>query len=109
MRIFILTSALSLALSGGALAAAMTNTAAPPAKPGLMARMAAMRAAKANKAAAAPTAAKPGAMAPSGAHKGGTPMAQRSAISISCSKQADAKGLHGKDREKFRRGCMKGG
>lgn len=32
----------------------------------------------------------------------------RTAISIDCSKQADAKGLHGKDREKFRESCKKG-
>jgi hypothetical protein len=60
----------------------------------------------------APVAAKPApapmAMQSGGTHKGGgVPVADRSAISISCSKQADAKGLHGKDREKFRRSCMK--
>jgi invasion protein IalB len=27
--------------------------------------------------------------------------------SLECSKQADAKGLHGKDRKKFRSDCMK--
>ena len=32
----------------------------------------------------------------------------RSAKSIECSKQADAKGLHGKERRKFRRECRKG-
>lgn len=31
----------------------------------------------------------------------------RSAASIECSKQADAKGLHGKERKKFRSECMK--
>ena len=31
----------------------------------------------------------------------------RSAESLECSKQADAKGLHGKDRKKFRSDCMK--
>ncbi len=31
----------------------------------------------------------------------------RTAISLDCSKKADAKGLHGKDRKSFRRGCMK--
>jgi hypothetical protein len=31
----------------------------------------------------------------------------RSAESLECSKQADAKGLHGKDRKKFRSECMK--
>ena len=32
----------------------------------------------------------------------------RSAASIACSKQADAKGLHGKERKKFRSECRKG-
>jgi len=31
----------------------------------------------------------------------------RSAESIECSKQADAKGLHGKERKTFRAKCMK--
>jgi invasion protein IalB len=31
----------------------------------------------------------------------------RSAASIECSKQADAKGLHGKERKKFRSECLK--
>lgn len=31
----------------------------------------------------------------------------RSAESLECSKQADAKGLKGKERKKFRRECMK--
>ena len=33
---------------------------------------------------------------------------ERSAKSLECSKQADAKGLHGKDRQKFRQKCKKG-
>jgi hypothetical protein len=32
----------------------------------------------------------------------------KSAKSIECSKQADAKGLHGKDRKIFREKCKKG-
>ena len=35
------------------------------------------------------------------------PMA-RSAASLECSKEADAKGLHGKERKKFRSECKKG-
>ncbi|MGC1302593.1 MAG: PsiF family protein [Caulobacteraceae bacterium] len=35
---------------------------------------------------------------------GGKP---RTAESIDCSKQADAKGLHGNDRKKFRSSCVK--
>jgi hypothetical protein len=34
--------------------------------------------------------------------------APRTAKSIECSKQADAKGLHGKERKKFRSECKKG-
>jgi hypothetical protein len=32
----------------------------------------------------------------------------RTAKSLECSKQADAKGLHGKERKKFRSECKKG-
>jgi psiF repeat-containing protein len=32
---------------------------------------------------------------------------ERSTESLECSKQADAKGLHGKDRKKFRSECIK--
>ena len=35
------------------------------------------------------------------------PAKPRSATSIECSKQADAKGLHGKVRKKFRSKCMR--
>jgi hypothetical protein len=35
--------------------------------------------------------------------------AERSAVSLECSKQADAKGLHGKERHKFRSTCKKNG
>ncbi len=34
---------------------------------------------------------------------------ERSAVSVECSKQADAKGLHGKERHKFRSTCKKSG
>jgi hypothetical protein len=37
------------------------------------------------------------------------PKPTRSAISVECSKQADAKGLHGPDRIKFRATCKKNG
>ncbi|CAN5291442.1 PsiF family protein [soil metagenome] len=33
------------------------------------------------------------------------PKAERTAASLECSKQADAKGLHGKERKKFRSEC----
>ena len=45
-------------------------------------------------------AAKPAAAAPK-------PKKERTAKSIECSKQADAKGLHGKERKKFRSECIK--
>jgi hypothetical protein len=35
------------------------------------------------------------------------PKKERSAESLECSKQADAKGLHGKERKKFRSECIK--
>jgi hypothetical protein len=35
------------------------------------------------------------------------PPVEHSAASIACSKQADAKGLHGKERKKFRSECKK--
>jgi hypothetical protein len=37
------------------------------------------------------------------------PKAARTAASLECSKQADAKGLHGKERKKFRAACKKNG
>jgi hypothetical protein len=44
------------------------------------------------------------AAAPAGPGK--APRAARSEKSLDCSKQADAKGLHGKDRKKFRSECI---
>jgi hypothetical protein len=35
------------------------------------------------------------------------PAKERTAKSVECSKQADAKGLHGKERQKFRSACKK--
>ena len=46
-------------------------------------------------------AAKPAAAAPMAA-------STHSAKSVECSKEADAKGLHGKERKKFREECKKG-
>ncbi|HEY8072126.1 MAG TPA: PsiF family protein [Methylocystis sp.] len=43
----------------------------------------------------------PSASAPAGKHA-------QSAHSLECSKEADAKGLHGKARKKFREECKKG-
>lgn len=36
-------------------------------------------------------------------------MMPRTAASLECSKQADAKAIHGKDRKKFMSSCKKGG
>ncbi|NGX95757.1 MAG: phosphate starvation-inducible protein PsiF [Candidatus Afipia apatlaquensis] len=56
--------------------------------------------------AASATKAEPAKTAPA---KMGAPKekAERSAASLECSKQADAKGLHGKERKKFRSECKK--
>jgi psiF repeat len=45
-------------------------------------------------------------MAPAAATEKKAPKA-RSAESVECSKEADAKGLHGKERKKFRSDCIK--
>jgi hypothetical protein len=42
------------------------------------------------------------------APKAAAPAKERTAKSLECSKQADAKGLHGKERQKFRAECKKG-
>ena len=44
---------------------------------------------------------------PAPAAKAKTAPKEHSAKSIECSKQADAKGLHGKERQKFRSECKK--
>jgi psiF repeat len=52
------------------------------------------------------------AQAPAPAAQPSTPAksdAGKSAISKACSDQANAKGLHGKDRKKFRSDCKKNG
>ncbi len=51
----------------------------------------------------------PAAPAAAPAAKAATPKKERSAISVKCSQDADAKGLHGKARHKFRSDCMKAG
>ncbi len=64
---------------------------------------------------AAPTTDKPAATAPAKpeaktkkAKAERKPKAERSAKSIECSTKADAKGLHGKERKKFRSQCKAG-
>jgi invasion protein IalB len=52
-------------------------------------------------------------LSPALAQNAATPAAsamtkQHSPQSIECSKEADAKGLHGKERKKFRKECKKG-
>jgi hypothetical protein len=55
---------------------------------------------------AAPAAAAPAAAAPAAAPAKAAP-APQSAQSLECSKEADAKGLHGAARKKFRATCKK--
>ena len=55
----------------------------------------------------APASPAPAATAPSPSAAGAGKHAQ-SAHSLECSKEADAKGLHGKERKKFREECKKG-
>lgn len=56
---------------------------------------------------AAPAAKTAPAAKPAPAAKTAAPKAERTAASLECSKQADAKGLHGKERKKFRSDCKK--
>lgn len=88
--------AISLALAAATLGLAGIANAAEPAP-------AAKPATSAAKPAAKPVA--PRKVGDNSVSKGAKP---RTAISIDCSKQADAKGLHGKEREKFRAACKKG-
>ncbi|MFL6817074.1 MAG: PsiF family protein [Bradyrhizobium sp.] len=53
---------------------------------------------------AAPAAPAPGAKATTAEKKAQKP---RTAASLECSKEADAKGVHGKERKKFMSGCKK--
>jgi len=55
---------------------------------------------------AAPTAAAPAAATPAPAAKAAAK--PRTAQSLECSKEADAKGIHGKTRHKFMSACKKG-
>ena len=101
--------ALAAALMSGPV---MAQSAAPAAaKPSLMARMKAAHAAKvAAKVAAKPAAAKP-AMTAAPAAKPAVAAAnnngQRTAKSLACSKQADAKNIHGSARKSFMSHCKK--
>ena|SRR5438552_4250529 len=49
----------------------------------------------------------PSKMAAKAKAKPATPAKERSAESLECSKQADTKGLHGKERKTFRSKCIK--
>lgn len=80
----------SLLLAGSAFA----QTAAPATTTAPAAKSAPAKSAPATS--AKPAAAKPAAAKP-----------ERSAVSLDCSKQADAKGLHGKERKKFRSACKR--
>jgi hypothetical protein len=58
--------------------------------------------------AAAPAATPTASPSPAGGAMMKTDKAEMSAKSSECSKEADAKGLHGKERKKFREKCKKG-
>ncbi|MBN8969870.1 MAG: phosphate starvation-inducible protein PsiF [Rhizobiales bacterium] len=49
----------------------------------------------------------PAKSAPAASTKPAAAKPARSAVSLDCSKQADAKGLHGKERKKFRSDCKR--
>lgn len=49
----------------------------------------------------------PAKSAPAASTKPAAAKPPRSAVSLDCSKQADAKGLHGKERKKFRSDCKR--
>jgi hypothetical protein len=94
----IFATAAAFCLSTSAIAAepapaAKPVAAAPAAKPAAPAKQLPKRTVGDNSASKAP---------------GGSGIKPRTAISIDCSKQADAKDLHGKAREKFRNDCKKG-
>ena len=89
---------------------AATKPMAPAAKQMPAAAKPMTAAAKPMTAAAKPMAAKPLPKRAVGDNSATKPGAKpRTAISLDCSKQADAKGLHGKPREKFRDQCKKAG
>ena len=54
-----------------------------------------------------PPADKPAAAKPAGDKPAAAAKPARSTKSLECSKQADEKGLHGKERKKFRSDCLK--
>lgn len=54
-----------------------------------------------------PAPAAPAATAPAAKAAPGKAKSERTAASLACSTQADAKGLHGKERKKFRSDCKK--
>jgi len=89
-----LTAALAAATLIVGAGAATAQTAAPAKKPVATAPVA-----------ATPAAAKPA--KPAKVAKAKKPKAARTAESIACSAEANAKGLKGKDRKKFRAACMK--
>lgn len=87
----ILSGAAGAVMMTWSIAGAQTMPATTPAKPPMTAPAIAAKPAM-----AAPTAAKPA-----------TAPAMRTAKSKECSMQADQKGLHGKERKKFRDACKK--
>ncbi len=95
MRSLIFTTVLVVMIAGAAFAADTTQAPAPMAKPSAMAGKM--------------TIAKPLPGALDKPMRGRVKAEDRSAISKACSAQADAKGLHGKERSNFRNSCKKKG
>lgn len=118
-KIVLIAAAVAMMAGGASVQAASAQTAsaqtaatssAPAKRPSFMSRMMTRATNKTTPTAASGTrtttthvAAGPN--APIATTAGGKP---RTAQSIACSGQANAKGIHGKDREKFMRACKKG-
>ncbi|HLW93241.1 MAG TPA: PsiF family protein [Roseiarcus sp.] len=93
MKLSLLAPGVALAMALAAGAALAQNTTPAPATPA--------------PAATAPATTAPATTAPAGTMTTTTP-ADKAAKSAECSKEADAKGLHGAARKKFRAECKKG-
>jgi hypothetical protein len=111
MRKIVLIGA-AVAMMAGVASAQTATSSAPAKKPSFMSRMMTKATTKTTPTSSAMTrtttthvAAGPNAPIAT-TTAGGKP---RTAQSIACSGQANAKGVHGKDREKFMRACKKGG
>lgn len=103
MRTLILASIAALAIGGMAQAQTMTTSAAPKA-----ATTSSAKTPKAKTSAAMSSSAPSTMSSNTSSTKSSSGRKPMTAESKACSAQADTKNLHGKDRQKFRRACMKG-